>query len=143
MDRDREVDHQAGRNGARRAEHRLAALDAGEREGTLAVGEGSGTVRGDEGIAVVADHIGREEIGVGGEVADDPLDEGHLLDQRHAERSEEHTSELQSLMRISYAVFCLKKKKTTNHNNKIANTNNKEQLHNANHTTDSDVPTTQ
>src|SRR3546814_5573226 len=37
-------------------------------------------------------------------------------------RSEEHTSELQSLMRISYAVFCLKKKhtqqnKTTDHNN--------------------------
>src|SRR3546814_8440061 len=30
---------------------------------------------------------------------------------RHFERSEEHTSELQSLMRISYAVFCLKKKK--------------------------------
>src|SRR3546814_7828020 len=34
-------------------------------------------------------------------------------------RSEEHTSELQSLMRISYAVFCLKKKKNTR------NTNNK------------------
>src|SRR3546814_1807569 len=34
-------------------------------------------------------------------------------------RSEEHTSELQSLMRISYAVFCLKKKRTTeNMNNK-------------------------
>src|SRR3546814_3891811 len=31
-------------------------------------------------------------------------------------RSEEHTSELQSLMRISYAVFCLKKKKTKNKN---------------------------
>src|SRR3546814_7680800 len=30
---------------------------------------------------------------------------------RHEVRSEEHTSELQSLMRISYAVFCLKKKK--------------------------------
>src|SRR3546814_2071747 len=30
-------------------------------------------------------------------------------------RSEEHTSELQSLMRISYAVFCLKKKKLKNH----------------------------
>src|SRR3546814_3001773 len=30
-----------------------------------------------------------------------------------ADRSEEHTSELQSLMRISYAVFCLKKKKET------------------------------
>src|SRR3546814_3850157 len=34
----------------------------------------------------------------------------------HGHRSEEHTSELQSLMRISYAVFCLKKK--TNSNNK-------------------------
>src|SRR3546814_7170972 len=32
-------------------------------------------------------------------------------------RSEEHTSELQSLMRISYAVFCLKKKKNTDRNN--------------------------
>src|SRR3546814_6111412 len=34
-----------------------------------------------------------------------------LLLQDGADRSEEHTSELQSLMRISYAVFCLKKKK--------------------------------
>src|SRR3546814_3911633 len=34
--------------------------------------------------------------------------------QRRGDRSEEHTSELQSLMRISYAVFCLKKKKTSN-----------------------------
>src|SRR3546814_4056950 len=33
---------------------------------------------------------------------------------RSNERSEEHTSELQSLMRISYAVFCLKKKTTMN-----------------------------
>src|SRR3546814_6421381 len=33
-----------------------------------------------------------------------------------AGRSEEHTSELQSLMRNSYAVFCLKKKKNTNNN---------------------------
>src|SRR3546814_5149796 len=33
-------------------------------------------------------------------------------------RSEEHTSELQSLMRISYAVFCLKKKKKTNYTTK-------------------------
>src|SRR3546814_7545681 len=33
-----------------------------------------------------------------------------------APRSEEHTSELQSLMRISYAVFCLKKKNKHNHN---------------------------
>src|SRR3546814_5505461 len=33
------------------------------------------------------------------------------------QRSEEHTSELQSLMRISYAVFCLKKKKNNRHAN--------------------------
>src|SRR3546814_7332359 len=34
------------------------------------------------------------------------------------QRSEEHTSELQSLMRISYAVFCLKKKKKNNTTNR-------------------------
>src|SRR3546814_8591447 len=34
-------------------------------------------------------------------------------------RSEEHTSELQSLMRISYAVFCLKKKKNSKHNHAL------------------------
>src|SRR3546814_1410640 len=49
-------------------------------------------------------------------------------------RSEEHTSELQSLMRISYAVFCLKKKKKTLTHllttlNTI-NTNHKTQTHN-------------
>src|SRR3546814_7194889 len=35
-------------------------------------------------------------------------------DETPVPRSEEHTSELQSLMRISYAVFCLKKKKIQN-----------------------------
>src|SRR3546814_4256021 len=53
-------------------------------------------------------------------IIDEPLaalDPGHqlqtmaLLRRLAGERSEEHTSELQSLMRISYAVFCLKKKK--------------------------------
>src|SRR3546814_6090337 len=38
-------------------------------------------------------------------------DEGVTSTPRACNRSEEHTSELQSLMRISYAVFCLKKKK--------------------------------
>src|SRR3546814_1522821 len=38
---------------------------------------------------------------------------GRIGGNCNAKRSEEHTSELQSLMRISYAVFCLKKKKTT------------------------------
>src|SRR3546814_5141037 len=45
---------------------------------------------------------------------DDPRDQiaDRLLQpETDGERSEEHTSELQSLMRISYAVFCLKKKK--------------------------------
>src|SRR3546814_4941055 len=37
---------------------------------------------------------------------------GRLLHPMIGNRSEEHTSELQSLMRISYAVFCLKKKTT-------------------------------
>src|SRR3546814_3626458 len=39
-----------------------------------------------------------------------------LLQGSSRQRSEEHTSELQSLMRISYAVFCLKKKKQQNNN---------------------------
>src|SRR3546814_7088352 len=37
-------------------------------------------------------------------------------DDQRGQRSEEHTSELQSLMRISYAVFCLKKKNKTKKN---------------------------
>src|SRR3546814_4925915 len=41
--------------------------------------------------------------------------------RRRVARSEEHTSELQSLMRISYAVFCLKKKKDTNEHKKKQN----------------------
>src|SRR3546814_5255632 len=45
-----------------------------------------------------------------------------------ARRSEEHTSELQSLMRISYAVFCLKKKNSTT----IQRTKNPTQKHIAN-----------
>src|SRR3546814_9200617 len=42
-------------------------------------------------------------------------------------RSEEHTSELQSLMRISYAVFCLKKKKTIRYTTLNAKQHNKQQ----------------
>src|SRR3546814_4793700 len=46
----------------------------------------------------------------------------------HYRRSEEHTSELQSLMRISYAVFCLKKKKT----NKMKNDTREQKRHRTN-----------
>src|SRR3546814_7769079 len=49
-------------------------------------------------------------------VGDSKADLRSLLSQYKA-RSEEHTSELQSLMRISYAVFCLKKKHNTNTTN--------------------------
>src|SRR3546814_9225000 len=54
----------------------------------------------------------RRALGRAGEPAPDPA-----LHRRGggSSRSEEHTSELQSLMRISYAVFCLKKKNTTHH----------------------------
>src|SRR3546814_9242202 len=38
-----------------------------------------------------------------------------FMEKRKPDRSEEHTSELQSLMRISYAVFCLKKKNNKEH----------------------------
>src|SRR3546814_4587053 len=65
------------------------------------------------GRAVAGLHAG----GVGELVGADETAPANLL-ARDAElagaaRSEEHTSELQSLMRISYAVFCLKKKKRT------------------------------
>src|SRR3546814_4914671 len=57
------------------------------------------------------------------------------LGSRHG-RSEEHTSELQSLMRISYAVFCLKKKnKNTTQSNNKTNTNNKRSADPTKHTT--------
>src|SRR3546814_1865300 len=61
-----------------------------------------------------ADYVPRSEspsAAAGGKVANvDRVEWFYFPDQQ---RSEEHTSELQSLMRISYAVFCLKKKKKT------------------------------
>src|SRR3546814_12182257 len=73
-----------------------------------------GAVRLHPAGAMVADHR------VGDTDAGDHLRGAlHRLFDLHgsARRSEEHTSELQSLMRISYAVFCLKKKKKTNKKN--------------------------
>src|SRR3546814_6563725 len=53
---------------------------------------------------------------IGTYLASDEIDSLFDLEYhtKHVDRSEEHTSELQSLMRISYAVFCLKKKTNTN-----------------------------
>src|SRR3546814_1314664 len=56
---------------------------------------------------------------------------GHRIGAHHDRRSEEHTSELQSLMRISYAVFCLKKKK---YRHTIKTDDDKETIHNIPHT---------
>src|SRR3546814_8862207 len=61
--------------------------------------------------------VGMEVIAVRSEVVVDDIDEDHQTERvrrvdqllEFIRRSEEHTSELQSLMRISYAVFCLKK----------------------------------
>src|SRR3546814_3192250 len=65
---------------------------------------------------------------VSDKVSQDAAQQAHtVLDHVQAAvqtRSEEHTSELQSLMRISYAVFCLKKKNRTT--NTILNTNTNE-----------------
>src|SRR3546814_10536143 len=72
-----------------------------------------------DGERVIAAHHGAE-VARGGELVVQPAvgNKEHLPvaflpvdDPRQVDRSEEHTSELQSLMRISYAVFCLKKKK--------------------------------
>src|SRR3546814_945416 len=73
------------------------------------------------------DHHGKNEDNDQGEneseggQAEDDDDQGENEDDQgedegndNQRRSEEHTSELQSLMRISYAVFCLKKKKSAN-----------------------------
>src|SRR3546814_8987657 len=48
-----------------------------------------------------------------------------VIDQGRIVRSEEHTSELQSLMRISYAVFCLKKKNNTKRQTQNKTSNSK------------------
>src|SRR3546814_1964229 len=74
--------------------------------------------------AVVPDHVGLYSRAVPAAarrpswLADIPRDAGDGTGAAPRElaggRSEEHTSELQSLMRISYAVFCLKKTKTKN-----------------------------
>src|SRR3546814_3338075 len=70
------------------------------------------------------DSVDRSNVGATSDLADympvEPgLNVGHELGvPRHRRRSEEHTSELQSLMRISYAVFCLKNKTTHHTQNK-------------------------
>src|SRR3546814_10034667 len=63
-----------------------------------------------QGIAHRRPEIGRPRVGAPAKLAVPAMNQ--FVRQQ---RSEEHTSELQSLMRISYAVFCLKKKKKQSH----------------------------
>src|SRR3546814_7275164 len=75
--------------------------------------------------ALIAHHpVGHLSIGQEAAIAgacmalrDDDYVTGTHRSHGHPIRSEEHTSELQSLMRISYAVFCLKKKTRQRHRN--------------------------
>src|SRR3546814_1768371 len=72
-------------------------------------------MRSDQCLGFVVHRAGnfgrlKDHVGMGRPRRDHREAVGEL---RHRARSEEHTSELQSLMRISYAVFCWKKKNTT------------------------------
>src|SRR3546814_7970504 len=82
---------------------RIRFADHVQQQGGIgdAAGHGADVGEGAEG----AERIGRHAAE--GRLQGDDAGEGG----GNAHRSEEHTSELQSLMRISYAVFCLKKKK--------------------------------
>src|SRR3546814_1017145 len=113
----------------------LAALRAMQAAGTLAPADIEVVLTGDEERSGDPVEIARADLVAAGKRADVALDfEGLVRDGgrdmgsiarrssyswtltatgRTGHRSEEHTSELQSLMRSSYAVFCLKKKNTT------------------------------
>src|SRR3546814_5042288 len=98
----------------------MVAIDRGEPIGQrhrVAHVEGAGRHRGALGPTAAGHCLETPGIapGEGEEDAGGRISEGErLADAAGAagDRSEEHTSELQSLMRISYAVFCLKKKTT-------------------------------
>src|SRR3546814_3623876 len=76
----------------------------------LDVGRGRAANQHGHGIAVPAGRGDDADVVIAGLLA--------IEDLAGAGRSEEHTSELQSLMRISYAVFCLKKKTYKQNNSK-------------------------
>src|SRR3546814_8054221 len=92
----------------------LARADIGDRHAGLNPGQLDHLLELSGAVAGVLVRVARRDdrrdrplgVGEGGRIRCLPASRRH---QR--ERSEEHTSELQSLMRISYAVFCLTKKK--------------------------------
>src|SRR3546814_2515618 len=96
----------------------LLALEVDMEEGF--VDAGSNPLGGDARKAFATELVDQSEIWRERELLDLPVISfggtlvGYTPYFPKGIRSEEHTSELQSLMRISYAVFCLKKKKHTN-----------------------------
>src|SRR3546814_3654777 len=89
----------AARRGRGRGLCRVEMPGTGCRAGVAGQAGRTASGRGDRRVAQDARQGGAAGTGV-------------AAGARAGDRSEEHTSELQSLMRISYAVFCLKKKKT-------------------------------
>src|SRR3546814_4238197 len=109
---------------------RVGDAGVGEGERCLRLGEGTFGVEGlqsvdralallragdfHRGLGLVACRLQRrapvEQMGIGGQRGFGFFEGTQHRAVEFGERSEEHTSELQSLMRISYAVFCLKKK---------------------------------
>src|SRR3546814_3988369 len=94
------------RNAMVKADGRTALIFASERSGSDGIGRPAGMAGKREPIV----STGRFSSATAIELATTAI------------RSEEHTSELQSLMRISYAVFCLKKKKHQTTNKRIEKT---------------------
>src|SRR3546814_3072503 len=84
-----------------------AGLGVGQQE-DIVVGAPADVERWADVVEVALASAGHDTVG---EQLAHAVEDGHGLDVDVDIRSEEHTSELQSLMRISYAVFCLKKKK--------------------------------
>src|SRR3546814_2077869 len=72
----------------------------------------SDLVKQQHAVRVLVDRVGQQPALIEADIARRRADEAAHRMPLHI-RSEEHTSELQSLMRISYAVFCLKKKTKT------------------------------
>src|SRR3546814_7623683 len=98
------------RDGRQRRRRRRGACEGGGRANAIQCAEGQfrGGGRPDRCAAGIERSAFRRTGGAGAGTRNAP--EKRRLSRRRT-RSEEHTSELQSLMRISYAVFCLKKKK--------------------------------
>src|SRR3546814_1152608 len=95
-----------------------SAIDAGRSKGVLSASQGGDLyqtavpkIAGDKGSLGTAEADAKKAAN--GKIAAATAD-AYLGYGDYAKRSEEHTSELQSLMRISYAVFCLKKKRCSN-----------------------------